>query len=156
MADDAHRAIDAVWRIESARLIAGITRIVRDVGIAEEIAQDERGQEHGRKDDSAYRGDFLGEEIQNSRSQQDHEYGAQPDRHLDELAAVAATGARAVLLYIIQIPSAERFAVARDIDPAYASAFDRARVSGVETLAWRCAVTVEGIEIAAPVPIVAA
>jgi sugar fermentation stimulation protein A len=77
-------------------------------------------------------------------------------KHLDELAAVAATGARAVLLYVIQIPSAERFAVARDIDPAYAAAFDRARVSGVETLAWRCAVTVEGIEIAAPVPIVAA
>src|SRR5713101_3138011 len=35
-----HRAIDAVWRIESARIIAGLTRIVRDVGIAEERAQD--------------------------------------------------------------------------------------------------------------------
>src|SRR5713101_8300018 len=35
-----HRAIDAVWRIESARIIAGLTRIVRDVGIAEELAQD--------------------------------------------------------------------------------------------------------------------
>jgi RNA polymerase sigma factor (sigma-70 family) len=34
------RAIDAVWRIESARLIAGLARIVRDVGLAEEIAQD--------------------------------------------------------------------------------------------------------------------
>jgi RNA polymerase sigma factor (sigma-70 family) len=39
-ATDTHRAIDAVWRIESARLIAGLTRIVRDVGIAEELAQD--------------------------------------------------------------------------------------------------------------------
>jgi RNA polymerase sigma factor (sigma-70 family) len=37
---DTHRAIDAVWRIESARLIAGLARIVRDVGVAEEIAQD--------------------------------------------------------------------------------------------------------------------
>ena len=37
---DAHRAIDAVWRIESPRLIAGLTRIVRDVGLAEELAQD--------------------------------------------------------------------------------------------------------------------
>ena len=37
---DAHRAIDAVWRIESARIIAGLTRIVRDVGLAEELAQD--------------------------------------------------------------------------------------------------------------------
>jgi len=35
-----HRVIDAVWRIESARIIAGLTRIVRDVGLAEELAQD--------------------------------------------------------------------------------------------------------------------
>ena len=40
MATDTHRAIDAVWRIESARLIAGLARIVRDVGLAEELAQD--------------------------------------------------------------------------------------------------------------------
>jgi RNA polymerase sigma factor (sigma-70 family) len=35
-----HSAVDAVWRIESARIIAGLTRIVRDVGVAEELAQD--------------------------------------------------------------------------------------------------------------------
>ena len=39
-ATDTHRAIDAVWRIESAKLIAGLARIVRDVGLAEELAQD--------------------------------------------------------------------------------------------------------------------
>ena len=39
-ASETHRAIDAVWRIESARLIAGLARIVRDVGLAEELAQD--------------------------------------------------------------------------------------------------------------------
>ena len=37
---DTNRAIDAVWRIESARLIGGLVRIVRDVGLAEELAQD--------------------------------------------------------------------------------------------------------------------
>ena len=37
---DVHHSIEAVWRIESARLIAGLTRIVRDVGLAEELAQD--------------------------------------------------------------------------------------------------------------------
>src|SRR5579859_4518523 len=37
---DTQRAIDAVWRIESARLIAGLARIVRDVGLAEDLAQD--------------------------------------------------------------------------------------------------------------------
>jgi RNA polymerase sigma factor (sigma-70 family) len=39
-APDIHRAIDAVWRIESAKVIAGLTRIVGDVGLAEEMAQD--------------------------------------------------------------------------------------------------------------------
>jgi RNA polymerase sigma factor (sigma-70 family) len=40
MTSDVHRAIDAVWRIESARLIAGLARMLRDVGLAEELAQD--------------------------------------------------------------------------------------------------------------------
>src|SRR3989449_6347648 len=39
-ASDTHRAINAVWRIESARLIAGLARIVRDVGLAEDLAQE--------------------------------------------------------------------------------------------------------------------
>ncbi|MBF6024627.1 RNA polymerase sigma factor [Lysobacter niastensis] len=39
-AHDIHRTIEAVWRIESARLIAGLARMVRDVGLAEELAQD--------------------------------------------------------------------------------------------------------------------
>jgi RNA polymerase sigma-70 factor (ECF subfamily) len=40
MQDSVHRAIEAVWRIESARLIAGLARMVRDVGLAEDLAQD--------------------------------------------------------------------------------------------------------------------
>jgi predicted RNA polymerase sigma factor len=39
-ATDTHRAIEAVFRIEQARLIAGLARMVRDVGLAEELAQD--------------------------------------------------------------------------------------------------------------------
>jgi RNA polymerase sigma-70 factor, ECF subfamily len=39
-ATDTHRAIEAVWRIESARIIAGLARMLRDVGLAEELAQD--------------------------------------------------------------------------------------------------------------------
>src|SRR5438477_3536463 len=39
-ATDTHQAIDAVWRIESPRLIAGLTRIVRDIRVAEDLAQD--------------------------------------------------------------------------------------------------------------------
>lgn len=40
MTSATQQAIDAVWRIESARLIAGLTRAVRDVGLAEDLAQD--------------------------------------------------------------------------------------------------------------------
>jgi sugar fermentation stimulation protein A len=75
-------------------------------------------------------------------------------KHLDELAAMVADGARAVQLYVIQIPSAQRFALAGDIDPSYAAAFGRARAAGVEMLAWRCTVELHGIDIAAAIPIV--
>lgn len=72
-------------------------------------------------------------------------------RRLDELAALTAGGALAIILFVVQITSAERFAIARDIDPAYATACDRARARGVRMLAWRCNVNLHGIELAAPV-----
>jgi len=37
---DVHKTIEAVWKIESTRLIAAIARVIRDIGIAEELAQD--------------------------------------------------------------------------------------------------------------------
>jgi sugar fermentation stimulation protein A len=75
-------------------------------------------------------------------------------KHLRELAAMRVTGARAVLLFIVQIGSADSFAVARDIDPAYATGFRQAREQGVEMLAWRCNVDLDGVAITARVPIV--
>ena len=75
-------------------------------------------------------------------------------KHLDELADAAAAGARAVMLFVIQIGSARRFSLARDIDPRYGTAFDRARAAGVEAVAWRCSLAREGIEVTASVPIV--
>jgi sugar fermentation stimulation protein A len=74
-------------------------------------------------------------------------------RHLGDLAAMAAAGQRAVMLFLIQIGSAHRFTLARDIDPAYGRAFDAARRAGVEALAYRCAISCDGIEVVAPVPI---
>jgi sugar fermentation stimulation protein A len=74
-------------------------------------------------------------------------------RHLDELAAMAASGARAVMLYVIQIGSATSLALARDIDPAYGRAFDRAREAGVEAMAFTCRIGQDGIALAGPVPI---
>ena len=40
VATDIHRTVDAVWRIESPKLIAGLMRLVRDLGLAEDLAQD--------------------------------------------------------------------------------------------------------------------
>ena len=54
-----------------------------------------------------------------------------------------AAGARAVMLYVIQIPSADSFAIARDIDTVYGAAFELARKAGVEMLAWRCSVKLD-------------
>jgi len=74
-------------------------------------------------------------------------------KHLDELAQMATSGARAVMLFVIQIGSARSFALARDIDPAYARAFDEARKSGVEALAWTCRLTRDEIGLNRSVPI---
>ena len=74
-------------------------------------------------------------------------------KHLAELADMVALGSRAVMLYLIQIGSARRFALARDIDPAYGKAFDAARAAGVEAIAYRCGITREGIEVVEPVVI---
>jgi len=75
-------------------------------------------------------------------------------KHLDELAAMAAAGGRAVMLFLIQIGSAAEFALARDIDPVYGAAFDRARAAGVEAVAYRCVIDHAAIVLAGPVPIV--
>ncbi len=78
---------------------------------------------------------------------------ARGEKHLDELAGMVAVGARAILVFIIQIGSAARFSLADDIDPAYAAAFGRARARGVEAFAWRCGLSEHAIAIEAPVPI---
>ena len=74
-------------------------------------------------------------------------------KHLAELSIVAASGARAVMLFLIQIGSAQRFKLARDIDPAYGRAFDAARRGGVEALAYRCLLSCDRIEVAEPVAV---
>jgi sugar fermentation stimulation protein A len=75
-------------------------------------------------------------------------------KHLEELGNMVEAGARAVMLYLIQIGSAARFSLARDIDPKYGAAFDRARARGVEATAWKCRIDCDAIEIDCKVPIV--
>jgi sugar fermentation stimulation protein A len=74
-------------------------------------------------------------------------------KHLGELAEMVAAGHRAVMLFLIQIGSARSFKLARDIDFTYGQAFDAARGTGVEAIAYRCGITCEGIEVVEPVPI---
>lgn len=75
-------------------------------------------------------------------------------RHLEDLSAMVAGGARAAMLYVIQM-DADRFDLARDLDPGYARAFDAARHAGVEMLAVACRITPLGIGMARRVPVVA-
>lgn len=74
-------------------------------------------------------------------------------KHLDELADAAKAGARAALLFLVQIGSAQSVSLARDIDPAYKAAFDRALAAGVEAFALTCCVSCEAIEIGRMVPV---
>ena len=80
---------------------------------------------------------------------------ARGTKHLAELSDMVAAGHRAAMLYLVHRRDPERFTLARDIDPAYAAAFDRARAAGVEMLAYRCSVTVDEVTVAEKVPILA-
>ncbi|MEJ1161077.1 DNA/RNA nuclease SfsA [Prosthecomicrobium sp. N25] len=68
-------------------------------------------------------------------------------KHLEELGDQVEAGHRAVMVYLVQRPDADRFALATDIDPAYARAFERAMARGVEAVAYACRVTPEEIVV---------
>ena len=70
-------------------------------------------------------------------------------RHLKELAAKAREGDRAAVLFVILRPDCDRFAVAADLDPAFAAGLAGAQAAGVEVLAYGCEVTREAIRIRA-------
>ena len=74
-------------------------------------------------------------------------------KHLAEMSDMVAAGHRAVMLYLIQFGSAASFSLARDVDPAYGAAFDKARAAGVEAVAYRCTVKPEEISVASRVPL---
>ncbi|WP_170762784.1 DNA/RNA nuclease SfsA [Ruegeria lacuscaerulensis] len=68
---------------------------------------------------------------------------ARGTKHLGELAAMAAQGHRAIMLYLVQRTDCELFALAADIDPAYAAAFEQAK--GVERLVYGTRISPEGV-----------
>ncbi len=75
-------------------------------------------------------------------------------KHLRELAAMAGEGHRAVMLFLIQRTDAKRFTLASDLDPAYAEAFRLATEAGVESLAFRCRMSMAEIALDRAVRIV--
>ncbi len=75
------------------------------------------------------------------------------EKHLRELSRQVAGGARAVMVYVVQRNDGDRFRLARDIDAAYAAAFDEARAAGVEMLAWACSVSETEISLTTPLPV---
>ena len=74
-------------------------------------------------------------------------------KHLEELGDMVAEGHRAAMLYLVQRTDCDHFDLARDIDPAYAKAFDRARERGVEMLCYGCDISLTGITVSKPIPL---
>jgi len=74
-------------------------------------------------------------------------------KHLKELSDMVAAGARAVLLYLAQREDCDEIAVAADIDPGYATAFETARCAGVEVLCYNCDVSPDAIEVGKALPL---
>ncbi|TDE38984.1 DNA/RNA nuclease SfsA [Antarcticimicrobium sediminis] len=68
-------------------------------------------------------------------------------KHLEELSDMVRAGHRAVMLYLVQRTDCTRFDLARDIDPVYDSAFERARAAGVEKLVYTTRISPEEITV---------
>ena len=75
-------------------------------------------------------------------------------RHMEELGAMVAQGQRAAVLFLVQRENCNQMAIASDLDPGYAAAFEKARARGVEAFAYACALSPEAIEITHPLPVV--
>jgi sugar fermentation stimulation protein A len=100
-------------------------------------------------------------EVKNVHMSRRHGLAEFPDsvtargaKHLAELSAMVRQGHRAVMVFLIQRGDARRMALARDIDPGYGQAFDRARAAGVEAIALRCTMSPEQILVDRAVPII--
>ncbi|MGE0627140.1 MAG: DNA/RNA nuclease SfsA [Hyphomicrobiaceae bacterium] len=75
-------------------------------------------------------------------------------KHLFELADMVAGGKRAVMVFLVQRGDAKTFHLARDIDPRYGEAFDKARAAGVEAIALKCRMSTTEIIVDRPLKVV--
>lgn len=99
-------------------------------------------------------------EVKNVHLRRESDWAEFPDcvtvrgaRHLAVLSERAAAGERAVMLYLVQRTDCARFRLADDLDPAYARAFDAARIAGVEMRAFASTITQEGVWLAEELPV---
>jgi len=73
-------------------------------------------------------------------------------KHLHELTEMVRRGHRAIMLYLVQRTDCDKFRVADTIDPAYSEAYKIAKSTGVENLAYACAITPTDIRISTTLP----
>ena len=100
-------------------------------------------------------------EIKNVHLSRKHGLAEFPDsvtergvKHLAEMSDMVRAGHRAVMVYLVQRSEARKLAFARDVDPGYGIAFDRATAAGVEAIALRCRMSTEEIVVDKAIPIV--
>jgi sugar fermentation stimulation protein A len=74
-------------------------------------------------------------------------------KHLSEMMAMRAQGARCVMLYIVQRADVNAFSIAHDLDKNYAHLFTQALAQGVEAYAYSCEISVERVVLAHPLPL---
>lgn len=74
-------------------------------------------------------------------------------KHLQGLTAAVARGERAAMLYLLVRNDCSRIAIAADIDPAYARAFEQARAAGVQMLGLACSISPDRIEAMGRIPV---
>jgi sugar fermentation stimulation protein A len=72
---------------------------------------------------------------------------ARGTKHLVELTDMVAKGHRAVMLYLVQRNDCDAFNLARDIDPEYGNAYDKATAAGVEVIGYTCKLDEKEINI---------
>jgi sugar fermentation stimulation protein A len=77
---------------------------------------------------------------------------ARSAKHLRELEAMAGSGDRAVVLFVVQRIDCEAFSACRELDPIFAATLDHATAAGVEILVYACDITAESVVITRPLP----
>lgn len=147
-----NRLMEEAIRAEAIPELSGYARMRREVAYDDGCRIDLLLEDDGRPPC------FV--EIKNVHLKRDGEaefpdcVTARGTKHLGALKRQAASGARAIIAYVVQRSDCSSFSLARDIDPTYAQAFDEALAGGVEALCYDCAIDRDEIVVASPLPIV--